>query len=1740
MGFRAIRFKYLLMCLIAPCLMLHLASAAAAATFSFSVQGDISGPLAGVNVYAFTESGSYTGVHAATDLNGHALFTKEDLPDSDYRFRVDYLGGQFWSDPVTFPLADTAGFIIAEADLVFMVADSFNPLPSVNTYLFSESGAYLGLSSTTDAAGRAAYTLPADMSVKCRADYMGYQFWSAAVAASSGPQIDLTIPSQNLNITVQGVFQGATQPLEGIPAYLFKPPSSYMGAVLTTDADGRATFNLPDQVYKVRANYLGGQFWSNDFSASNTTIDIPLADAAISVTGNGAALSGIKVYVFSGAGAYLGVSGTTDAAGQVTFRLPAGEYKFRADYQNSQYWSVTGDLQADAVNPLGISTGGGTFALNVKKAPGLPMAGTNCYAFTASDSYLGLAAATDTSGQAHFALADGSCKFRIDHLGYQYWTDTVTIPDTLSITFTLPHQDATVTVTADYQGTLSSLADIPVYLFKPDGPYLGMNSTTNGAGEATFNLPANTYAVRADYLGQQFWSDPFNGQTVQIEIPTGMASVHVTSAGQDLAGVPVYIFTSSGAYLGIHDATDGTGTVSFTLPAGSYRMRADYQGSQYWADAAVTADTVSLVNLSTGGGTFNLTINDGATALTDTPVYVFNTAGSYLGLSGTTDADGTITFDLAEGGYRFRVDLLGAQFWSADYNVPDILTGTFTIAHQDLTATVQNDYPSIQGLANVPTYLFSAAGAYLGCSANTDADGRVVYRLPDQGYKIRADYLGNQFWSEVFQSQDTILTISHGMAEIHVARAGSDLAGALVYLFSATDTYLGWSQTTDAAGRVSFLLPTASYKFRIDETGRQHWSPLTAVPAGQAIEVPIVIDPLAVMLSATPTLIAPGQDATLTWTSENAETCTIEPDIGFVDLQGSIQVSPTETITYTITAARDTATVSESVTVTVNAPPEFTLIEPDGTADTADQAFTITWNDADPDDDAQISLFYDTDAVGADGTLIVQAVSEDDTGDSHVWDTASLPDGDYFVYAVIEDGVNPPLIQYSQGPVTISHEPVPTNVTAAVAGSGMFTIALRSDASVWMWGNYIPNGAGGFYQSITPVRIQGIPNAIALADGTYPTRVVAADRSLWVWGTNNYGQLGLGTTINNWIPTQVPGVTDVQQVSTSNMHTVIRKTDRTLMATGFNYNGQLGDGSTVNRNQFVPVQGMSNIVDIACGNTHTVALRADGTVWTWGRGYEGELGNGTNTMTQPSPVQAANLYSVVNVASGRHFSAALKSDGTVWTWGENGSYQLGDGTTIDHNTPVQVPGIPTMVAIACGADNMFALTANGIIWAWGNNAEGQTGLGTSTNLITTPTATTEITNVSRIFAGADSGYAIQYNGMLHAWGDNGLGQIGDGTTNIRFSPVQTVGENGEGFFQLITGSSPPPTATLTATPAQINQSESTTLTWSTTDADTVTISEIGSVAPNGEHTVAPSQTSTYILTALGSGGVVTATATVDVISPITITITHPAASHVDRPDILVAGTVTHANGLETRVLVNDIPAMVSDGRFALNHLPLAEGDNTITITALDDQGNFAQEELTIAANTGEDYVSLEVSPESCLSPAEVNLRTGGTVTPQSSTLADTGPGAVTYQSATANTWDASMTATGFYFFTLEAVAANNQMYTDTVAVQVLDEAAMDQSFKAKWNRLRAAMAAGDAQGALNEISTRSRASYAYHFNLLPQHLPVAAEELSDIRMVYIRETFAEYEMISVYQGQTYSYPVKFIRDTDGVWRIWGF
>jgi len=198
--------------------------------------------------------------------------------------------------------------------------------------------------------------------------------------------------------------------------------------------------------------------------------------------------------------------------------------------------------------------------------------------------------------------------------------------------------------------------------------------------------------------------------------------------------------------------------------------------------------------------------------------------------------------------------------------------------------------------------------------------------------------------------------------------------------------------------------------------------------------------------------------------------------------------------------------------------------------------------------------------------------------------------------------------------------------------------------------------------------------------------------------------------------------------------------------------------------------GIGLLPSMAAGSHHSIAVKDNGTLWAWGNNGSGALGDGTNNQ-RSTPVQVSDLTNVIAIAAGFNHTLGIQDDGTVWTWGYNYYGQLGDGTTTSRTTPVQVSNLIKVIAIGAGPYHTLGIKDDGTVWTWGYNADGQLGDGTTTNR-TTPVQVSNLTDVTAIAAGYSHTIALKTDGTVWAWGRNNNGQIGDGTYTNRPTPVQ--------------------------------------------------------------------------------------------------------------------------------------------------------------------------------------------------------------------------------------------------------------------------------------------------------------------------------------------------------------------------------
>ena len=279
---------------------------------------------------------------------------------------------------------------------------------------------------------------------------------------------------------------------------------------------------------------------------------------------------------------------------------------------------------------------------------------------------------------------------------------------------------------------------------------------------------------------------------------------------------------------------------------------------------------------------------------------------------------------------------------------------------------------------------------------------------------------------------------------------------------------------------------------------------------------------------------------------------------------------------------------------------------------------------------------------------------------------------------------------------------------------------------------------------------------------------------IWFWG------------LTGW---QGPGVVRAQvsptaftQVTAGLAHSAGLTADGQLWLWGSNNLGQLGDGTTMDHAQpqviFTPATAAANTTwtFVAVGGFHSAALRSDGTLWTWGANANGQLGDGTTTdhlrpAAVPPPPTAAAGTRWVGVALGDAFTLALRSDSTLWAWGANIKGQVGNNFALyDQLTPSRLE-TPTFaparwVLFTAAPDFALATTADGTLWGWGHDQLGP--LEGGSDFISAPQQVLlplqhPAGGWAELAGGDGFSAVLSRQGQLWVSGDNASGQIGDGT-----------------------------------------------------------------------------------------------------------------------------------------------------------------------------------------------------------------------------------------------------------------------------------------------------------------------------------------------------------------------------------------
>jgi alpha-tubulin suppressor-like RCC1 family protein len=191
---------------------------------------------------------------------------------------------------------------------------------------------------------------------------------------------------------------------------------------------------------------------------------------------------------------------------------------------------------------------------------------------------------------------------------------------------------------------------------------------------------------------------------------------------------------------------------------------------------------------------------------------------------------------------------------------------------------------------------------------------------------------------------------------------------------------------------------------------------------------------------------------------------------------------------------------------------------------------------------------------------------------------------------------------------------------------------------------------------------------------------------------------------------------------------------------------------------------------VSAGNTHSLGIKTDGSLWAWGNNFNGQLGTGNTTSTL-TPIRVGSGNDWATISAGEAHNLAIKADGSLWAWGVNGNGQLGNGNTTQQTSPIQIGSATNWASISAGSSHNLAIKTDGTLWAWGRNADGQLG-NASTTQQNTPIQIGTATNWAKVEVDGDYSLAIKTDGTLWSWGYNGSGQLGSGSFTSVSTPTQ--------------------------------------------------------------------------------------------------------------------------------------------------------------------------------------------------------------------------------------------------------------------------------------------------------------------------------------------------------------------------------
>jgi alpha-tubulin suppressor-like RCC1 family protein len=352
----------------------------------------------------------------------------------------------------------------------------------------------------------------------------------------------------------------------------------------------------------------------------------------------------------------------------------------------------------------------------------------------------------------------------------------------------------------------------------------------------------------------------------------------------------------------------------------------------------------------------------------------------------------------------------------------------------------------------------------------------------------------------------------------------------------------------------------------------------------------------------------------------------------------------------------------------------------------------------------------------------------------------------------------------------------PTQQLQAVA-AGTWTGVVQPELYAWGGNTNGQLGIGTVVNTSSPIQVGTEADWSVVEAGDDFSAGIKTDGTIWSWGLNSDGRLGINSIVAQSSPVQIGALSNWSKVSTGGKHCLAIKTDGTLWAWGNNNDGRVGTNNTVYSSSPVQLGALATWAYVSAGKVCSYAIKTDGTIWSWGNNFAGGLGlnspSGTNVS---SPVQIGALTNWALVSGANYRAAAIKTDGTMWGWGNNndGGLGIGNVSPVYRSSPIQVGALTNWSTVSTPANACISVKTDNTIWSWGNSSAGGRGAGSSN--ASSPVQIGALTDWAKVItSGGGTGFfggAIKTDGTLWLWGTNSSGQLGDNTVVTNQSPIQ--------------------------------------------------------------------------------------------------------------------------------------------------------------------------------------------------------------------------------------------------------------------------------------------------------------------------------------------------------------------------------